>query len=96
MGLGILLLCKVVSYKIHVERMRKNIAGEHIYASCRRQQGVGSLQTIMTGSWNGLDTRKRVLEWPDGQMEQVMPHREGQSEGSDCLPEGQGETMGRF
>lgn len=54
MGLGILLLCKVVSYKIHVERVRKNIAGEHIYASCRRQQGVGSLQTIMT---------VRKLEW---------------------------------
>lgn len=43
-----------------------------------------------------MDTRKRVLEWPDGQMEQVMPHLGGQSEDSGCLPEGQGEAMGRF
>lgn len=97
MGLGILPLYKVVGYNIHVESVRKSIAGEQTHARCRRQQGVRSLQTIMTvRSWNGVDTRKRVLEWPDGQMEQVMPHLEGQSEDSDCLPKGQGETRGRF
>lgn len=56
MGLGILPLYKAVSYNIHVESVRKSFAVEQIHASCRRQQGVRSLQTIMTVGklvWSG-------------------------------------------
>lgn len=56
MGLRILPLYKVVSYNIHVESVRKSVAVEQTHASCRRQQGVGSLQTIMTVGkleWSG-------------------------------------------